>query len=182
MPKVNRNKLQQGLIQVYTGNGKGKTTAALGLALRAIGWNYKVCMIQFIKGNKEIGEIKISKKLIPKLSIHQFCQNKKYSIGKPDQKYQESVGAAWKFFLKTLAEKKYDIIILDEINNAIKYKLLNVDEVIEVLKNKPKNIELILTGRGAPKKIIKIADLVTEMKLIKHPFYKGIKARRGIEY
>ena len=175
-------KLNQGLIQVYTGNGKGKTTAALGLALRAIGWNYKVCMVQFIKGNEKIGEIQISKKQIPHLSIHQFYNDKKYSIIKPDQKYQKSVIEAWEFFKKILQKNKYDIIILDEINIALHYKLLNINEIIKVLKNKPQNVELILTGRSAPKKIIQIADLVTEMKLIKHPFYKNIKARKGIEY
>jgi cob(I)alamin adenosyltransferase len=175
-------RLNQGLIQVYTGNGKGKTTAALGLALRAIGWNFRVCVIQFIKGNQKIGEMQIAKKLKNNLEIYQFFEDTKYAVAKPDQKYQASVTLAWEFFNKILAEKKYDIIILDEINNAIKYKLLNVDEVIKILKNKPKNIELILTGRDAPKKIIEIADLVTEMKLIKHPFYKKIKARKGIEY
>ena len=170
-----------GLIQVYTGNGKGKTTAALGLALRAIGWNKKVCMIQFIKGEKQLGEINITKHHIPQFSIHQFSKSNKIIL-RPTKKDKLNANKTLEFAKKNIKTKKYDIIILDEINPAIKLKLINLKDILELIKKKPKNLELILTGRDAHKKIIQIADLVTEMKLIKHPFYKKIRARKGIEY
>lgn len=170
-----------GLVQIYTGDGKGKTTAALGLALRALGWNKKVCMIQFIKGAKKLGEIEITKKKIPQFSIHQFAKSDKIIL-RPTKKDKEITIKTLNFTKKIINSKKYDIVILDEINPALKLKLIKVDEVIKLIKNKPKNLELILTGRRAPKKIIEAADLVTEMKLIKHPYYKNIPARKGIEY
>jgi cob(I)alamin adenosyltransferase len=172
---------QFGLIQIYTGNGKGKTTAALGLAMRALGWNKKVCMIQFIKGKKKLGEINITKSHIPEFSIHQFSNSNKIII-KPSQLDKLNAEKTLMFAKKLINSKKYDLIILDEINPAIKLKLIDVKKVIDVLKNKPKNLEMILTGRDADKKIIELADLVTEMKLIKHPFYKNIPARKGIEF
>ncbi len=170
-----------GLTQVYTGNGKGKTTAALGLALRALGWNKKVCMIQFIKGGKQLGEIKITKNQISQLSIHQFSKSDKIIL-RPTKKDKVVVQKTFKFAQKIINSDKYDIVILDEINPAIKLKLIDVDEILKIIKQKPKNLELILTGRNADKKIIAASDLVTEMKLIKHPYYKKIPARKGIEY
>ena len=170
-----------GLVQVYTGNGKGKTTAALGLALRALGWNKKVCMIQFIKGKKKTGELIITKKQIPHFSIHQFSNTNKIIL-RPTKKDCQIAIKTLKFAEKLIFSKKYDLIILDEINPAIKLKLISQNDVIKILRKKPKNLELVLTGRGASKKIIAAADLVTEMKLIKHPFYKKIPARKGIEF
>lgn len=170
-----------GLVQIYTGNGKGKTTAALGLALRALGWNKKVCMIQFIKGTKKTGEIIITKKNIPHFSIHQFSNNKRIIL-RPTKKDLTLASKTLKFAKKIIFSKKYDLIILDEINVALALKLIKLKEIIELIEQKPRNLELILTGRHAPKKIIEIADLVTEMKLIKHPFNKKIPARKGIEY
>jgi len=170
-----------GLVQVYTGSGKGKTTAALGLALRALGWNKKVCLIQFIKATKNCGEIKIIKKQLPKFSIHQFANTKKIIL-RPTPEDKKIAQKTLKFAKKIINSQKYDLVILDEINPAINLKLIDVNEVIDLIKNKPKNLELVLTGRNADKKIIKNADLVTEMKLIKHPFYKNIPARKGIEY
>jgi cob(I)alamin adenosyltransferase len=172
----------KGLIQIYTGDGKGKTTAALGLALRAIGWGLKICMIQFIKGGTQVGEIKITKSHIPQFSIHQFKSDKKFIIGKPTKKQKESIAKSFNLAKNIIKKGKYDIVILDEINNCLSQKLLDWREVAKVLKEKPKYIEIILTGRNCPKEIIKIADLVTEMKKIKHPYDKGIHARRGIEF
>ena len=170
-----------GLVQVYTGDGKGKTTAALGLALRALGWNKKVCIIQFIKGGKKLGEINITQKLIPRFSIHQFSHSSKIIL-RPTKKDKEVARKTLEFAEKIINSKKFDLVILDEINPALQLKLINIDEVLDLIKNKPKNLELVLTGRNAPKKIIQKADLVTEMKLIKHPYYKKISARKGIEY
>ena len=173
--------LKKGLTQVYTGDGKGKTTAALGLALRALGWNKKVCMIQFVKGGKRLGEIEITKNQIPQFSIHQFSKNNKIIL-RPTEKDKEIAVKTLEFAKKIINSKKYDIVILDEINPAIKLKLIDVKEVLKIIREKPKNLELILTGRNADKKIIAASDLVTEMKLIKHPYYKKIPARKGIEY
>ncbi len=173
--------LKKGLTQIYTGDGKGKTTAALGLALRALGWNKKICMIQFIKGGKRLGEIKITQKKIPHFSIHQFAKSDKIIL-RPTKKDKDIAIKTLKFAKKIINSKKYDIVILDEINPAVKLKLIDTKSILKIIREKPKNLELVLTGRGADKKIIAAADLVTEMKLIKHPYYKKIPARKGIEY
>lgn len=176
---MNKKKFKKGLIQVYTGDGKGKTTASLGLALRAVGHEMNVYMIQFMKGKINYGELLASKN-IPNLTIKQF--------GRPDfvnKKNPEKVDIDFaKQALKHAKEilNECDILILDEINVALDYKLIELEEVIELIKNKPENVEIILTGRYAPKEIIEIADLVTEMKEIKHPYQKGIQARIGVEY
>ncbi len=174
--------LKKGLIHVYTGKGKGKTTAALGLAFRAIGHGFKVYMIQFIKGKGiEYGEVKSAKKW-PNIEIVQFGRPEfvnKHLLTETDfQLAKEGL----KHAEKILQEGKNDIVILDEICLAVDWKLLNTDDVIKLIKNKPKNIELILTGRDAPKEIIELADYVIENIVIKHPFTKGIEARKGIEY
>ena len=168
-----------GLVQVYTGDGKGKTTAALGLALRAIGWGYKVCFIQFIKARKT-GEVKISQKELPRFSIHQF--GKSAFIKRPNQKDKLLAQKALKFAQKIINSQKYQIVILDEINIALNFKLINLAQVIQIIRHKPASVEIVLTGRKAPRQIIEIADLVTEMKLIKHPFDKKIQARQGLDY
>lgn len=170
------------MLQIYTGEGKGKTTAALGLAMRALGWKKKVIIIQFIKGNAKIGEKRAEKFFNDKLQIYQFFKSKSYAIGKPGKKYQRSVNQAYAKTIEILKKKSCDILILDEICNAIYYKLLGKEKVLEIIKIKPAKIELILTGRYCPDWLIAKADLVTEMKLIKHYFQKGIKARKGIEY
>src|SRR3989304_3664737 len=163
----------QGLIQVYTGDGKGKTTAALVLALRALGCNKKVCMIQFIKGDKKIGEIKISKNYLPHFSIHQFSKDTRFIL-KANKSDQLLAQKTLKHAEKVINSKKFDIVILDEINIAMSLKLITINSVLEIIKSKPKKLELILTGRNAPQKIIDAANLVTEMKMIKHPYYKKI--------
>lgn len=174
-------KLEEGLVQVYTGDGKGKTTAAFGLALRALGRGLKVYVIQFIKGGFDYGELYVVGKL-PNLTLKTFGRGK-FVTKKPAEK--EDVKLAEEAL--TLAEKvvkggEYDIVVLDEINVALDLKLIKTERVVELVKSKPKHVELVLTGRYAPKEIIEIADLVTEMKEIKHPFNKGQHARKGIEY
>jgi cob(I)alamin adenosyltransferase len=174
-------KLERGLVQVYTGNGKGKTSAAFGLTLRAIGRGLKVYIIQFIKGGFDYGELYVVDKL-PNLKLKAFGRGK-FIVEKPAEKEdiafaEEALALAG----KVIRSGEYDIVVLDEINVALNLKLINLEKVLELIKNKPKHVELILTGRYVPSEIIEVADLVTEMKEIKHPFNKGYQARKGIEY
>jgi cob(I)alamin adenosyltransferase len=177
----------KGITQVYTGNGKGKTTASLGLALRATGHGLRVCMIQFLKRNSKCGEHLFTEKT-KVFEIFQFGtpplpEGKIYVPVK--RKSEESKEAARRalYLAKDIIEKGYfDLLILDEINLALDYGFIGIEEVIELIKSKPENLELILTGRRAPKEIIEIADLVTAMVEIKHPYKDGLGARRGIEY
>lgn len=172
-------KLKKGYIQVYTGGGKGKTTAALGLALRAAGAGLKVYIGQFIKTGK-YNEIKALKKLKRNIKVEQFGRgcfiNKKPTI------LDITLAKRGINIVKDVISKgEYDVVILDEINIALYFKLIALKDIIEILKNKPKNMEIILTGRKAPKEILNLAGLVTEMREIKHYYKRGVKARRGIE-
>jgi len=176
---TNSNK---GLIIVYTGDGKGKTTAALGLALRAAGWGKKVAIIQFIKGYKKTGEYKIIKK-IPQIDIFQTFDDKNREIIKPRPEHKKPAIEAFALAKKFINRNtKYDVVILDEINNAMFYDLVEAGEIIKLLENKPVGQTIVLTGRGAPPEIIEIADLVTEMKSIRHPFDNGTPAKKGVDY
>jgi cob(I)alamin adenosyltransferase len=173
-----------GIVIVYTGNGKGKTTASLGVALRAIGHGLKVCMVQFIKGEWHYGELDSLKKLEPDFEL--IVAGKGFiGIIDDDHAFEEHVRAA-KTALDIVEQKMsldiFDIIILDEINYAVHLGLLNLGDVMKIVKNRPKHLSLILTGNYACDEIILLADLVTEMKEIKHPYKKGIKAKRGIDF
>ncbi len=175
------NELEGGdtLIQVYTGNGKGKTTAALGLALRAAGANLKVYIGQFVKG-KNYSELNPLKK-IKNIKIEQLGRN--CFIRKTPAK--EDIELAKKGFEKVkkiISKRTYNLIVLDEVNIALKLKLLSLKDVLKLIKEMPKKTELVLTGRYAHPKILKLADLVSDIKEVKHYFKKGIKARRGIEF
>ena len=174
-------RLEKGLVQVYTGDGKGKTSAAFGLALRAIGRGLKVYIIQFIKGGFDYGELYIVEKL-PNLTLKAFGQGKFVTQIPPGEKDMKIAKEAFELAKKIVKSGKYDIVILDEINVAMSLRLVKTEEVIDLIKEKPEHVELVLTGRYAPKEIIDIADLVTEMKEIKHPFQKGIPPRKGIEF
>jgi cob(I)alamin adenosyltransferase len=178
------NVSNDGIVIVYTGNGKGKTTASLGLALRAIGHGLNVCMVQFIKGEWHYGELNSLKKLEPDFEL--IVAGKGFiGIIDDDHAFEEHVRAA-KTALDIVEQKMsldiFDIIILDEINYAVHLGLLNLGEVMRIVKNRPKHLSLILTGNYACDEIILLADLVTEMKEIKHPYKKGIKAKRGIDF
>ena len=175
------HKLEQGFVQVYTGDGKGKTSAAFGLALRAVGRGLKVYVIQFIKGGFDYGELYVVDKL-PNLKLKAFGRGEFVTEKPPGKEDVELAQEALALAEQVVKSGEYDIVILDEINVALNLKLTNIDEVLELIKNKPKHVELILTGRYAPKEIIEAADLVTEMKEVKHPFKKGYEARKGIEY
>jgi cob(I)alamin adenosyltransferase len=174
--------LQEGLIQVYTGEGKGKTTAALGLALRAIGRGLRVVMIQFMKGDQETGELNMAQSLSPQLLIKPMGRD---SFVDPDNPSPEDVRLAQealKEAQRILDEKVCDLLILDEVNVAVSFKLVEEDAVLKLMESKPGNIELILTGRGAPVSFIEKAHLVTNMESTKHYFDQGVAAREGIEF
>jgi len=170
-----------GLIIVYTGEGKGKTTAALGLAFRAAGWGERIAIIQFIKGYKKTGEWQIVER-IEEIDIYQTGDVEIRAIGKLGEKDKKSVRDALKLAKKIIKEQKHKIIILDEINNALNYDLVEAGEIIKLLREKPVGQTIVLTGRGAPKEVMEIADLVTEMKNLRHPFDNGIPAKKGIDY
>ena len=173
-----------GLVIVYTGGGKGKTTAALGMALRAIGYDHKVCMIQFIKGSWHYGEMDSSKKLAPGFEL--------VAVGKgfvgilddnsPKEDHEKYAEEAMKICKEKILSDRYDLVILDEINYAVNLGLINSSSVIDLIKIKPERLDLVLTGNNAKVEIIELADLVTEMKEVKHPFRSGIKAKKGIDF
>ena len=170
----------KGLIQVYTGDGKGKTTAALGLALRAAGRNMKVLIVQFMK-KWDYGELH-SIKLIPNIALETFGTKEFVYKGKTKKIDYEEAERAFSFGVKGMESGNYDIVIFDELNMALYYDLLDIKGVVKKLKEKPQNVEIVITGRSAPQEITEIADLVTEMKEVKHPYQKGVEARIGIEF
>jgi len=198
---MSRPRLEKGLIQVYTGDSKGKTTAALGLILRAVGHGFYACMIQFLKGGAYTGELFAAQRLYPNFTIRQYgitcphsalirqgeagCNNcgKCFTEkGKDTEENRNLANLAFKAAEEAVQSGDYDIVVLDEINHAFHLGLLPVADVLALLAGKPEQVEVVLTGRHAQPEIIAAADLVTEMRIIKHPFQKGIKSRRGIEY
>lgn len=174
-------RLEKGLVQVYTGNGKGKTSAAFGLALRAVGRGLRVFVIQFIKGGFDYGELYVVGKL-PNVELKAFGRGKfilEKPPGKEDMKLAEEALALAE---KVIKSDEYDVVVLDEVNVALNLDLIRLDKVLELVKSKPEHVELVLTGRNAPVELIEAADLVTEMLEVKHPYSKGFGARKGIEY
>lgn len=201
-----------GLVQVYTGDGKGKTSAAMGLAVRAIGQGLKVFIIQFMKGGAYTGEYISAKNFLPNNEFIQYgrgCVKEKKQLKLigfqegvhffdyirediecgpcrycflNDEEQRRFVRLAFEKAKKITTGNEYSLVVLDEVNVAVKLKFIELNELVDLIKNKNKNTELILTGRDADPKIIDMADLVTEMKLIKHYYEKGVGARRGIEY
>jgi cob(I)alamin adenosyltransferase len=171
--------LKIGCVHVYTGNGKGKTTAALGLALRASGAGLKVYIQQFAK-NKNYSEIK-ALRTIKNIKVSQ-CGNGPFIIGKPERSDVECAIGGWEKAKKYILSGKYDVVVLDEINVAMKLGLIKTRDVANLISRKPKTVELVLTGRNCPSFIQKMADLVTEMREVKHPYRRGVVGRNGIEY
>jgi cob(I)alamin adenosyltransferase len=169
---------------VYTGKGKGKTTAALGMALRAVGYNHKICMIQFIKGSWHYGEMTSSKRLEPEFELT--------AIGKgfvgilddksPIEDHKKMAEEALKVAKEKITSKIYNLVILDEINYALNLGLINLQDILDVIATRPDDVNIVLTGNHARDEIIEKADLVTEMREIKHPFKSGIKAKKGIDF
>ena len=181
--RLKNRKAQKGLLIVFTGNGKGKTTASLGMALRTIGHGYKVAIIQFIKGGWTTGEEKAFKNLSSNISWHALGEG--FTWETQDRIRDEKlVKEAWKLAKEYIKDKTYKLIILDEINIATKLGYLTPEEIITFIKSlDDRNNHIVLTGRGASESIINFADLVTEMKLIKHPFKEqGIKAQKCVEF
>ena len=174
-------KTAKGLVIVITGNGKGKTTAAFGQALRAVGQGYKVFVQQFMKGRK-YGEFIAAEKYIPHLTIRMSGLDSFVMRDNPAAIDIELAQKGLDTAKKAIKSGKYDMIILDEINVALDFKLIALTEVIELIKNKPASIDLILTGRYAPPEIIELADTVSEVQEVKHHYKAGIKDRAGIEY
>lgn len=168
-------------IHVYTGDGEGKTLTAFGLALRAVGHGYKVIIIQFMKGRKDVGEYKVKDRLQPEYEIYQFGREEFIDLNNPQPIDYELARKALEFAEKAL-ERKPRILVLDEINLAAAIGLVKAEEVLKLLEKVPEETVVVLTGRKAPKEFIEVADLVTEMREIKHPHKLGVEARKGIEY
>ncbi|MBP1779074.1 MAG: cob(I)alamin adenosyltransferase [candidate division NC10 bacterium] len=172
-----------GYIVVLTGNGKGKTTSALGMAMRAIGQGMKVVVLQFLKGSCKYGELNTAERLAPDLVIRPLGEGfVRVDPEHPDPKDVACAKRAWEICKEALLSGDYGMVILDELNTAISYGLLPVDEVVATLQQRPSRMHVVLTGRDAHPRIVELADLVTEMVEVKHPFAGGRKARRGIEY
>ena len=171
----------KGLVIVITGNGKGKTTAAFGQALRAVGQGFKVFVVQFMKG-RQYGEFKAAKKYLPDLTIRLAGLDSFVMRDNPAAVDIELAQKGLELAKKTINSGKYNMVILDEINVALDFKLIDLKEVIKLVKNKPADLDLIMTGRYAPKEILQLADTVSEVKEIKHHYAAGIKDRAGIEY
>ena len=172
--------IKKGFIHVYTGTGKGKTTAALGLGLRAVGAGFKVHMIQFMKGRR-YSEIEGVKNL-PNFIISQHGRDEFVNKEKPEKIDIDLAQKGLSYAKDVIKSEKYDIVILDEINVAINYKLISLEDVLNIIKEKPKQLELVLTGRYVHPEIVKVSDIVTEMLEIKHPYQKGINCRKGIDF
>lgn len=175
--------MKRGLIEIYTGDGKGKTTAAVGLCVRALGRGFKVYMVQFLKG-RDTGELHILKDY-KNFKVFRFQTSDKFFWQMTEEEKTElriEMKKAYELIENVLKNNECDLLILDEIMGVIHNNIYSIDDVLKLMDEKPDTIEMVMTGRNAPEAIIDKADLVTEMKLIKHPFEKGIPARYGIEF
>jgi cob(I)alamin adenosyltransferase len=199
-PVKNEKKHEMGMIHVYTGEGKGKTTSAVGLAMRAVGHGHKACVVQFMKGGRYFGELIFAEDNLPKkMTFAQFGQGCPHSdeiadgslkcggcrsCFRPFEEEALQAKKALKYASKMMKSGDFDLVILDEINTAMSMKYLEAKEVLDLMMSKPRGVELVLTGRGAPKTIIAAADYATDMKPLKHPFdkKKQTTGRRGVEY
>jgi cob(I)alamin adenosyltransferase len=181
MTKKNSETPQLGLIHVITGNGKGKTTSALGIALRAAGHGFKSIIIQYMKKGWDYGELRAID-AIPQITIHQYGTPDFIDKNKPKEIDFKEAAAALNHSQRAIFNEDWDIVILDEINIAIDFNLISEQKVVEIIKQKPKNVEIILTGRYASKELIDLADYYTEICEHKHPYQKGILARKGVEF
>ncbi|BBO82582.1 cob(I)yrinic acid a,c-diamide adenosyltransferase [Desulfosarcina ovata subsp. sediminis] len=173
--------MKKGLLIVNTGDGKGKTTAALGLSMRAAGHGLKVCFIQFIKGSWKYGELEAVKKFADTIDFHVMGKGFTW---KSDDLEKDRVAArdAWKFAQAAMAGGQYQLVVLDEFTYLLMYGMIDLPSVLETLTKRPEGLHVVVTGRAAPPELIEIADLVTEMQPVKHPLQAGIKAQKGIEF
>lgn len=173
---------KKALVYLWTGDGAGKTTSALGVALRAVGHRQKVIVIQFLKGRKDIGEYKIMKRLKPNYEIYQFGRKEWIDPKRPKQIDYEIAAKGLEFAKRIARKKKPNLLILDEINLAVAWGFLNLRDVMKLLDSIPRKTTIYMTGRFAPKKLIERADFATRIEQIKHPLKKKILAKKGIEY
>uniref|UniRef100_A0A7C5EM89 corrinoid adenosyltransferase n=1 Tax=Desulfobacca acetoxidans TaxID=60893 RepID=A0A7C5EM89_9BACT len=178
---MTRKRLKQGLVQVYTGDGKGKTTCALGLALRAVGQGFRAHIIQFLKTD-DTGEVQAARRLAPDFTIESFGHPGFPRLTDPDPQTRERAAQAFQRARQVIMAGEHDLVILDEVNLALAYNLVPLQAMLELLKARPPQVEVVLTGRNAPPELVELADLVTEMRPVKHYFEAGVKARRGIEW
>jgi cob(I)alamin adenosyltransferase len=173
--------MTKGLLSVFTGDGKGKTTAALGLTFRALGHGKKVCFIQFIKGGWTSGEAKLADNFPDLLDFH--VMGRGFTWKSEDlEKDRQAAREAWEFATRMINESTYDMIVLDELTYLIRYAMISEEEILGVVSRKPEALHVVITGRHASPGLLQAADLVTEMKAVKHPFASGIKAQKGFEY
>ncbi|MBI2832425.1 MAG: cob(I)yrinic acid a,c-diamide adenosyltransferase [Chloroflexi bacterium] len=179
--KPSSQPFERGLVQIFTGDGKGKTTAALGTVLRAAGQGLRVFIVFFMKGDYPYGEFATLPTLpnvtVAKYGLTSFCNPHKVK-----QEEKEQAKLALDAAREAVMSGKYDLVVMDEVNVATSWNLIEVEDVVKLVEEKPQKVELIFTGRYAPDKLVELADLVTEVRKVKHPFDKGIKARKGIEY
>jgi cob(I)alamin adenosyltransferase len=174
----------RGLVLINTGDGKGKTTAALGTVLRAVGYGHRCLIVQFIKGSWMYGEMKSLKRLEPEVEFHRMGRGFVGIVDDnlPHEEHEKAAREALDFAREKLASGAYRLVLLDEIFVAVTLKLIAVQDVLDLLDVRPSQTTLILTGRGAPSEVIERADTVTEMREVKHAFRKGILAQRGVDY
>ncbi len=178
-----KKRLEKGLIHIYTGDGKGKTTAAIGQGTRSFGGGYRVLMVQFLKGD-DTGELHSIEKLGKDFQLKRFAALNNFYKFLPEEekaKANEDAARGLAFIKAVLKQNEYNVIIMDEIMATLSNNMVALEDVLQLIKEKPEDVELIMTGRNAPEELIALADYVTEMKLVKHPFQKGIYARKGIE-
>ncbi|MGD9158839.1 MAG: cob(I)yrinic acid a,c-diamide adenosyltransferase [Desulfobacteraceae bacterium] len=172
---------EKGLLMVFTGDGKGKTTSALGMALRSAGHNKKVCFIQFIKGSWKYGEMESIKKFKDTIDFHVIGKGFTWKSENLEED-KKLAREAWDFARKMIESGKYNMIVLDEFTYLLNYNILDLESVIDTLTEKPSDLHIAITGRGAPEMLMDTADLVTEMRVVKHPYKTGIRAQKGIEF
>ncbi len=170
----------KGYVQVYTGNGKGKTTAALGLAVRAVGAGMKVFIGQFVKG-MHYSELDVINSDLENITMRQYGRDC-FIINEPTPEDKEAAQDGFGRIRQIVGAGKHELVILDELNIAIYYGLISIDEVLRLIKDKPSHVELVITGRYAPDELLKVVDLVTEMKEVRHYYQNGVQARKGIEF
>ncbi len=171
----------RGLLIVFTGNGKGKTTAALGMAMRAAGHHMKTAFLQFIKGSWRYGEMEAAKRFEDLIDFQVLGRGFTWKSDNIDKDIKLA-RSAWQTAKDDIFSNRYHMVVLDEFTYVLNYSMVELDDVIRVFENRPSRLHVVITGRDAPQEIMDIADLVTEMKVIKHPYQKGIRARKGIEF
>lgn len=178
---MTKPKTRKGLVIVNTGDGKGKTTAVLGLALRAAGHGMKVCFIQFIKGSWKYGELEAVKRFEDLIDFHVMGNG--FTWKSDDfEKDKAAARAGWQFAQEALASQRYDMVVLDEFTYLLTYGMIDIEPVLAALANRPAALHVVITGRRAPPALLDAADLATEMRVVKHPLKAGVKAQKGVEF